>query len=91
MAATGVRLAVTSLQIRSWGCEVGIWIRGTVDCPPRFKKRDNQIRELGDAQSSHLFTPNEGGEALADDIGSLLEEQDVTDSDPGSHGGVLLL
>jgi hypothetical protein len=33
MAATGVRLAATSLRTRSWGYEVGVWIRGAVDCP----------------------------------------------------------
>jgi hypothetical protein len=28
MVATGVRLAVTSLRIQSWGYEVEIWISG---------------------------------------------------------------
>lgn len=40
--------------------------------------------------SSGFFTSNYAREALADDIGSTLEEQDVTDSDSSTDGGVLL-
>jgi hypothetical protein len=40
--------------------------------------------------SSHIFTSQEGKEALAGDAGSPLEQQDVIDSDSGSDGGVSL-
>jgi len=43
MAAIDVRLAVTSLWIRSWGYEVGIWIRGTVDFSFETGKRNQKI------------------------------------------------